>query len=234
MNSAPAETRRNHTAIWSPPHVEAAGPSERAGSSFFTFEFNRRAPAMHIVSCRIRRCSTRSSRESAARRHRGRRRECCRRPTVSGIPGAGDLTGLQDVGAIGAGQRLLRVLLDQQHGGALRVDLGDDLEDLRDHHRRQPHRGLVEQQHLRPGHQRPADREHLLLAAGQRAADLLRRSASRGKVSSTQSSRSLASAFDANFARSNPFRGSPDGHAGEDAAALRRLDEALDRPAGAP
>ena len=38
---------------------------------------------------------------------------------------------------------------------------------------RQAHRRLVEQQHLGPGHQRPADGQHLLLAARQRAARLL-------------------------------------------------------------
>ena len=38
--------------------------------------------------------------------------------------------------------------------------------------RRQPQRRLVEHQQARPGHQRPADRQHLLLAAGQRAGDL--------------------------------------------------------------
>ena len=37
-----------------------------------------------------------------------------------------------------------------------------------------PERRLVEQQHLRPGHQRPADDQHLPLAAGQRVAGLRR------------------------------------------------------------
>ena len=39
--------------------------------------------------------------------------------------------------------------------------------------RREAHRRLVEQQQLRDGHQRAADRQHLLLAAGQRAPGLL-------------------------------------------------------------
>ena len=54
-----------------------------------------------------------------------------------------------------------------------RVDLLDRLEDLLDQDRREPERRLVEQQEPRPGHQRPADREHLLLAARQRAALLV-------------------------------------------------------------
>ena len=53
------------------------------------------------------------------------------------------------------------------------VDLADHLADLADHLRRQPERGLVEQQQLRAGHQPAADREHLLLAAGQQPGALV-------------------------------------------------------------
>ena len=42
----------------------------------------------------------------------------------------------------------------------------DDLENLLDDLRRKAHRRLIEQDHLRPRHQRAADRAHLLLAAG--------------------------------------------------------------------
>ena len=71
-------------------------------------------------------------------------------------------------------QRVEGVLLDEEHGQALaRVELGDDLEDLLDDERREPERGLVEQQQLRPAHQRARDGEHLLLAARQRAAALV-------------------------------------------------------------
>ena len=69
-------------------------------------------------------------------------------------------------------QGLGGVLLDEQDRRALLVDLGDDREDLGDEHRREPHRRLVEQQHPRLGHQGAPDRQHLLLAAGQRAARL--------------------------------------------------------------
>ena len=57
--------------------------------------------------------------------------------------------------------------------GAVAVELGDDAEDLLDHERREAERGLVHQQEARPRHQRARDREHLLLAAGQRAGELL-------------------------------------------------------------
>ena len=66
-------------------------------------------------------------------------------------------------------EREHRVLLDEQQAQAVVPQppqgLADDLDQLG----RQPHRGLVEQQQHRPGHQRPADGQHLLLAAGQRA-----------------------------------------------------------------
>src|SRR3954451_18865009 len=85
-----------------------------------------------------------------------------------------DLAGLEDVRLVRGAQGLSGVLLDQQDRRPLRVDLPDDREDLRDQLRRQPHRGLVEQQQLRPSHQRPADGQHLLLAAGHRPGRLRR------------------------------------------------------------
>src|ERR1700736_6249143 len=90
-------------------------------------------------------------------------------------PGAGerDLAGLQDIAAMGEPQGVMRVLLDQEHRYLLLlVDLADHLEDLLDDERRQPQRGLVEQQQARPAHQRAADRQHLLLAPRERAAAL--------------------------------------------------------------
>src|SRR3989442_1129598 len=59
------------------------------------------------------------------------------------------------------------VLLRQQHRHALlAVQPAHDLEDLLHEHGRQPHRRLVQQHELGPRHQRAADGEHLLLAAG--------------------------------------------------------------------
>jgi hypothetical protein len=53
------------------------------------------------------------------------------------------------------------------------VDPVDDVADLLHQLRRQAERGLVEQQQLRGGHQRPSDGQHLLLPAGQQATALV-------------------------------------------------------------
>src|SRR5215469_1958797 len=73
---------------------------------------------------------------------------------------------LNDITAVCDAQCHARVLLDEKDRGALTVDVLDDAKDRLDQDRRQPHRRLVEQQQARPRHQRPADGEHLLLAAG--------------------------------------------------------------------
>ena len=58
------------------------------------------------------------------------------------------------------------VLFGEQEGHAFAcVKVADDLENLLDDLRRQPHRGFVEQHHLRLRHQGAAERAHLLLAA---------------------------------------------------------------------
>ena len=60
-----------------------------------------------------------------------------------------------------------RVLLrDQQAEPLGPVEVGKDVEDVLDDHRGQAHRRLVEQDQARLGHEGPADRRHLLLAAG--------------------------------------------------------------------
>src|SRR5260370_32445073 len=67
-----------------------------------------------------------------------------------------------------------RVLLDQEYGELLlRVERADGLENLPGDERGEPERGLVEQQEAWPAHQRARDRQHLLLAARQRAAALV-------------------------------------------------------------
>ena len=65
------------------------------------------------------------------------------------------------------------VLLDQEHGELFAlVERVDGGENLLHQERREAERGFVEQEQPRPRHQRAADRQHLLLAARQRAAAL--------------------------------------------------------------
>ena len=79
-----------------------------------------------------------------------------------------------DVAAVRELERVEGVLLDQEHGEpVLRVELADGVEDLPHDQRREAERRLVEQQQPRPRHQRAGDRQHLLLAARQRAAALV-------------------------------------------------------------
>ena len=63
------------------------------------------------------------------------------------------------------------------------ADLGERLEDDVDDRRREPERGLVEQEHVGRGDERPGDRELLLLAAGERAGCRRRNSCTIGKSS---------------------------------------------------
>ena len=77
---------------------------------------------------------------------------------------------LEHVGAGGGRERRACVLLDDQDRGPLAlVQLADDPEDLGDDERRETERRLVEEQEPRPLHHRAREREHLLLAARERA-----------------------------------------------------------------
>ena len=73
---------------------------------------------------------------------------------------------LHDVGVLGDAERHRGVLLGQQHGEPLfPVQPAHDLEDLGHQHGREAHRRLVEEHEPGMRHERPADGEHLLLAA---------------------------------------------------------------------
>ena len=63
------------------------------------------------------------------------------------------------------------VLVDQENRLPGRLDPLDAAPDLQPHHRRQPLRGLVQDEQPRVRHQRPSDRQHLLLASRQRTAE---------------------------------------------------------------
>src|SRR6266542_1134196 len=89
------------------------------------------------------------------------------------LAGEHDAAGLEDVSAVAQLERLHDALLDQQDGQpALAPDAIDGLEDLLDDARAQALGGLVEQEQVGPGHEPAPQREHLLLAAGQRAGEL--------------------------------------------------------------
>jgi phosphomannomutase len=86
--------------------------------------------------------------------------------------GQRDATGFQHIAARSDRKCHLGVLLHQQNGGALAIHLADDVEDLVHQNRRQTHRRLVQQHDARPAHHGAPDRQHLLLAAGECAAEL--------------------------------------------------------------
>src|SRR5215212_5960783 len=90
-----------------------------------------------------------------------------------GWPARLDAPDLEKVGAVDDLQHLGDVLLDDQYRVALGADAAHELEDLRHDDRRQAHRGLVEEDELRPAHQRAGDGAHLLLAARHRAGELV-------------------------------------------------------------
>ena len=81
--------------------------------------------------------------------------------------------GRQHVDLVGDGERELQVLLDQQDGVAAFAQPPHDLLDLQHQSRRQAFRRLVHQDELGVGHQRPSDRQHLLLAAAERTARMV-------------------------------------------------------------
>src|SRR3989449_3100255 len=85
-----------------------------------------------------------------------------------------ELPALEHARPVGERERLADVLLHQQHRDAVRVDGPHRLEDPRDEHGRQAERRLVQHEHARARHERPADRAHLLLAARERARELRR------------------------------------------------------------
>src|SRR3984957_551313 len=69
--------------------------------------------------------------------------------------------------AVGNGRCEAEILLDQQNGKALGLERADGVADLLNNDRGEAFGRLVEQQEPRAGAQDAADRQHLLLAAGQ-------------------------------------------------------------------
>src|SRR5215211_7384665 len=84
-----------------------------------------------------------------------------------------DLSRLQHIGPIRDVEGEVGVLFHQQHGDALfAVQLTEAAEEILHDDGREAERRLVEQQQARPAHQRPSDRQHLLLATAQASRQL--------------------------------------------------------------
>ena len=84
----------------------------------------------------------------------------------------GDSAGFEQISAVAHLERCIGVLFNHEHGRPLRANALNDLERALDDVRSEPERRLVEQDELRTGHERAADRKHLLLAARERSGDL--------------------------------------------------------------
>src|SRR5713226_2939324 len=84
-----------------------------------------------------------------------------------------DAAGVEDHDLVGEVEGKLDVLLDQENRLAFALQARDGAADLGDDQRRKAFGGLVHQQHSRISHERPPDREHLLLAPRERARHLL-------------------------------------------------------------
>src|SRR5215212_2828833 len=134
----------------------------------------------------------------------------------------GDTAVDHHIAAVGKLQRMECILLDEEYRDALgAVEFANGGKDLLHDQRRKPERWLVEQQQARARHQCARDCEHLLLAAGKRAAALGLTLAENGKEHK--------GAFEVFLKVFRIGGGSPhlevleDRHAGEDAPALGRL-----------
>ena len=142
-----------------------------------------------------------------------------------GVVGHDDMAGLQHVAVVRHTQRLVGVLLDQQDGDALPVDVLDDVEDVTHQERGQAERRLVQQQEFRPAHQGTGHSEHLLFTPGHGAgvlADALlqAREQAQDAVIVLPDARRV-------FAGVGPkFQVLAHGHVGEHAAPLGRMPDA--------
>jgi hypothetical protein len=97
-----------------------------------------------------------------------------RRGTVDHDPPA-----LQNIATMRDRERGVGILLRKQHHCTGAIDRRNRLEHLRHDLGREADRRLIQQEDLRLGHQGPADRHHLLLAAAQRACRIVHASGQR-------------------------------------------------------
>ena len=104
---------------------------------------------------------------SSLRTSSGCARSCCASPACTTRP------LVEDDGVARDPADDAEVLLDEQHGRQLRQPL-EHVRELGDERRREPLRRLVDEQQAVVVEQRPRDRDHLLLAAGERSRPLAR------------------------------------------------------------
>ena len=88
---------------------------------------------------------------------------------VGGRPVEADLAALDEEGVVGQAHGPVHALLDEDHRGAVGVDPPHDVHEPVDGHGGQAEGQLVDHQQPGPGHHHPGQRQHLLLAARQRA-----------------------------------------------------------------
>src|SRR5689334_23984625 len=90
-----------------------------------------------------------------------------------GRPGVLDAAVQHDPGDVGDAEDLVHELFDDEDREPQRCDRAHVLVQLLDDDRREAHRQFVDEQHRRVGGECPRHRQHLLLAARQRAGGLL-------------------------------------------------------------
>ncbi len=149
----------------------------------------------------------------------------------AGLAGQGDAAAFQHIGAVRDRERLHDVLLDQQDRQPFGIQPADQREHLLDQQGGEAERRLVEDQELGLAHQAAADRQHLLLAAGQGSCRLrpalLEAREDRDDMVEVLLPRGAAAAIAAEL-EIVAHR-----EIGEDAAAFRHLDQAgFDDPLG--
>ena len=194
----------------------------------------RRAHAVHRVSVLVP-DGGRGGRRAASRRRRGRGRGAARRrsgPARRPSPDSDTSPTSRTKAGSATPRAMVAFCSTSRTDGALAVDLADHLADLADDARREAQRGLVEEQQLRAGHQAAADRQHLLLAAGEQAGRAAR-AGRRGP--GTARRRALCAAPCARPVPAAQAAG-PEvllhREPGEDAPSLRHLDQADARRSG--
>src|SRR5882757_2480911 len=163
-----SSTLRKSSAVSSPFSSLARASLMRGGRSRLPTSSARKGA---LVRCMVysRKLMSRRTRDAEiALQHRGVRLQLGARRVVH------DRAALQYHNAVGEPQNLLRILLNDD--GTDAAGAGDDaerLEQFLDNDRRQTLGRLVQQQNFRIERQRAADRQHLLLAAGQLVAEIV-------------------------------------------------------------